>query len=133
MEQEIVEKVMKEVLEDLKIQRSQVTQLFQLIDQQKEAIQKLEEIVASAPIPANKLSEEQVAIIKTFIKENFEALQAAVESHPVSYTTNHHHSVFPVSFRMEHFPLLIDTVMKWVVIMIVLIFAIWLIGGMVNR
>ena len=132
MEPEITERVLQEFAEELKVQKEQVALLHQAVGDQYKVIQRIEELVAKLNTAPPGLSADGISLIKDSLTGNFDALRADVFRRPTINVTHQHHSLLPVSFRMEHFPLLVNIVMKWVVALISLVFAIWLISGIVQ-
>ena len=92
----------------------------------------IEEKRSKAEVVSSILSEEQMMFLKDLINENFEVLHAEVKKHPAVQTTHRHFALLPLNFRMEYFPLLVNTVMKWVVVLMVLVFAMRQISNLVN-
>lgn len=132
MEKEIMETVLYEILHELQSQKAQFDKLQNGIEAQNKTSGSIEQKLFKLDALSFTLSEDLLMLMKDFIKENFEALRTEIAKNPVVCNTHKHISIVPFTFRMEHFPLFVNTVMKWVVVLIILIFAMWLIAGLVR-
>lgn len=133
MEQEILEKVLQEILQELKKQSESMTVLNQKVEQQTQSLQQVEELVFQPAMPSLHISSEQVQEIKKALVEQFKSLQEEFVRRPSTAFNHKHYSVLPVSFRVEHFPMVVNTTMKWVLAIISLFFVMWLIVHLVDR
>lgn len=133
MEQEILEKVLQEILQELKKQSESMAVLNQKVEQQTQSLQQVEELVFQPAMPSLNISSEQVLEIKESLVEHFKSLQEKIAGRPSTAFVHKHYSVLPVSFRVEHFPMFVNTTMKWVLATISLVFVMWLIVHMVYR
>ncbi len=132
MEQEVMETVLHEILQELRGQKAQLGQLQKGMKEQENTIATIHQKLAKHEGPSCTLSEDQLALLKDFMGENFETLQKLMIMNPAVRQMHKHFSLMPPNFRMEHFPLLVNTVMKWVVVLIVLVFFMWLTVRMIN-
>jgi hypothetical protein len=132
MEKEIMETVLHEILQELKSQKAKLDQLQTGIDAQSKTSGSIEQKLLEQDALSFTLAEDQLRSLRDLIKENFEALRAEIARNPSVCNTHKHISLVPLTFRMEHFPLFVNTVMRWVVVLIILIFAMWLIAGLVR-
>jgi hypothetical protein len=132
MELEITERVLQEIAQELKEQKEKLALLRQAVGEQYKVLQGIEEMLAKLHLAPPELLGDGISLIKDALTKNFEAFREDMFRRPTINVTHQHHSLMPNSFRMEHFPLLVNTIMKWVVALISLVFAIWLIGGMVR-
>jgi len=132
MEKEIMETVLYEILHELQSQKAQFAQLQNAMEAQNKTSGSMEQKILKLDALSFTLSEDQLTLLREFIKENFEALRAEIAKNPAVCNTHKYISLVPFTFRMEHFPLFVNTVMKWVVVLIILIFAMWLIAGLVT-
>ncbi|HZH95102.1 MAG TPA: hypothetical protein VEY06_04415, partial [Flavisolibacter sp.] len=115
MEQEVMKTVLQEILQELSGQRTELSHMQQGMEVLKNISTEIDGKLLNANTVRVALSDEQVNSIKELINEHFETLRGEIIKHPTLYTTHKHFSLLPLSFRMEHFPLLVNTVMKWVV------------------
>ena len=127
-----METVLHEILQELRGQQTQLGQLQNGMKEQENKIASIHQKLAKHEGPPTTLSEDQLTLLKDFMGENFETLQKLMIMNPAVRQTHKHFSLLPPNFRMEHFPLLVNTVMKWVVVLIVLIFLMWLVVRMIN-
>lgn len=128
MEQEIMETVMRDMLQDLEALKEQKQHLVLLqkgLEAQNELGLRIEQKLSCLGTLPITLSDDQLASLKGALKLEFEAMRTELKKLPA--TNFNYHSVFPVSFRMEHFRMVVNTVMTWVVILITLSFVIWLV------
>ena len=132
MEQEVMETVLHEILQELRGQQAQLSQLQNGMKEQESTIASMDQKLEKHEGLSCTLSEDQLALIKDFIGEKFETLQKVMIMNPTLRQTHKHFSLMPANFRMEYFPLLVNTVMKWVVVLIVLVFLMWLAVKMIN-
>ncbi|RYE54809.1 MAG: hypothetical protein EOP48_11495 [Sphingobacteriales bacterium] len=132
MEQEVMKTVLEEILQELAGQRAQLSGLQKEMEMLNKTSRLVEEKLATPNAVAVVLSEEQMTSIKELVKEHFEVLREEMIKRPTTHTTHKHLTLLPLSFRMEHFPLLVNTVMKWVVVLLVLFFSMWVIGSLVK-
>ncbi|WP_132053091.1 hypothetical protein [Pseudocnuella soli] len=132
MELEITERVLQEIAQELKEQKEQLALLRQAVGEQYKVIQGIEEMLAKLHLAPSGILENGISLIKDALTKNFKALREDMFRRPTINVTHQHHSLMPDSFRMEHFPLLVNTIMKWVIALISLVFTIWLIAGMVK-
>jgi hypothetical protein len=135
MEREVMETVLQEMLQELKDQKAQLTALHTGLEGQNRMMEGMAGQYARSAnndLPVT-LSDEQLLHLKELVEQQFEALRLELMKRPVTSYSVRHFSLLPPSFRMEHFPLLVNTIMKWVIALISLVFTMWLISGMVNR
>ena len=132
MEQEVMKTVLHEILQELSGQRVQLSHLQKGMEALINTSKEMEENVSLHDGMPVVLSEEQAASIKNIINEHFGALRTELIRHPATHTTHKHFALLPLTFRMEQFPLLVNTVMKWVVVLLVMFFSMWVIAGMVK-
>ncbi|MGV3464143.1 MAG: hypothetical protein ACO1OT_02485 [Heyndrickxia sp.] len=132
MEQEVMETVLHEILQELRGQQAQLGQLQNGMKEQEITIASIHQKLAKHEGQPCTLSEDQLALLKDFMGDKFETLQKVMILNPTVRQTHKHFSLMPPNFRMEYFPLLVNTVMKWVVVLIVLVFLIWLAVRMIN-
>lgn len=128
MEQEIMETVLHDMLQDLeaiKEQKQHFVKLQNTLETQNEVVVRIEQKLTRQDTVAVTLTEEQLKALKEVIRQYIELLREDLMKHPITTHTYKHISLMPQSFRMEHFPMLVNTIMKWVVILIVLVFVIW--------
>ncbi len=111
-------------LESIKQQKQHLTKLEEYLEKQYQLSLRMEQKISNLHTSPVSLTEAQLASLKNEIKQEIDALREDILKRPVTANTYKQFSVLPQSFRMEHFPMLVNTVMKWVVIMIILIFAI---------
>ncbi len=124
MEREIMETVLQEMLQELRNQKKQLTSLHTGLEGQGKIIagiagQYTPNVNDNLPVA---LSDEQLLHLKGHVEQQFEALRMELLKRPCTSYTVKHFSLLPPSFRMEYFPLVVNTVMKWVVWIAVLIF-----------
>jgi hypothetical protein len=127
MEQEVMKTVLNEILNGLKEHTAQLSDLKKDSETLKSIHLDTEQNVLSSKDYPVTLSEEQMADLKDSIIQSLEVLKEEIVKHPA--IVHKHISLIPLSYRMEHFPLLVNTVMRWVVVLIILIFTIWAVGG----
>jgi hypothetical protein len=132
MEQEVMKTVLEEILQESAGQRAQLSRLQKEMEALNKTSRLVEEKLARPSTVAIVLSKEQMISINALMKEHFEALREEMMGHPTTHTTHRHFTLLPLSFRMEHFPLLVNTVMKCVVVLLVLFFSMWVIGSLVK-
>jgi hypothetical protein len=132
MEQEVMKTVLHEILQELNGQRTELSGMQKGMEVLKNLSTEIDGKLSNANTVAVVLSAEQVASIKEIIKEHFESLRGEIMKRPTIHSTQKYFSLLPLSFRMEHFPLLVNTVMKWVVVLLILFFSMWVIAGMVK-
>jgi hypothetical protein len=132
MEQEVMKTVLQEILQQLAGQRAQLSRLQKEMEGLNKTSMLVDEKLATPNAVEVVLSEEQMVSINALMKEHFESLREEMTRHPTTHTTHKHFILLPLSFRMEHFPLLVNTVMKWVVVLLVLCFSMWVIGSLVK-
>ncbi|OLY91808.1 hypothetical protein SAMN05444008_10955 [Cnuella takakiae] len=133
MEQDILEKVLKEILQELKQQNEGMAELNQKVEQQTQKVQKLEDMVSQRTMPSLHISSEQASEIREALVEHFKSIQEEIARRPSTAFIHKYYSVLPVSFRVEHFPMVVNTTMKWILATISLFFVMWLIVHMVDR
>ena len=132
MEQEVMKTVLQEILQELNSQRVQLSHLLDRWEALNKTSIGIEQKLSQSDLVPFALSKEQEALMKKWINEHFEALQAEIKKHPIIHTTHKHISLIPPSFRIEHFPLLVNTIMKWVVVLMVLLFTMWQVVGIIK-
>lgn len=133
MEQEVMKSVLHEILQELKGQKEQFSGLRNNLDKLNEKCFLLEEKLARPEVLSSALSQEQMTFLKELMAENFEVLKAEMKKHPTFNTTHKHFALLPLNFRLEHFPVLVNTVMRWVVVLMVLVFTMRQISNLVNK
>src|SRR5690242_2611070 len=133
MEQEVMKTVLQEMLRELKDQKEQFAVLRNDLSTLNEKSAAIEEKLIKPAIVPSVLSKEQMAFVKELMAENFEALKKEMKKYPTVNTTHRHFALLPMNFRIEHFPSLVNTVMKWVVVLMVLVFTMRQISNLVNK
>lgn len=133
MEQEVMKTVLQEILQELKVQREQFEGLRKDMNTVNEKSTGIEEKLAKRDVMSSFLSKEQMSFLKDLMAENFELLKAEMKKQPAVNTTHRHFALLPLNFRMEHFPSFVNTVMKWVVVLMVLVFTMRQISNLVNK
>jgi len=127
-----METVLHEILQELRGLQAQLAQLQNGMKEQEITIASMDQKLAKHEELSCNLSEDQLALLKDFMGKKFETLQKLMIMNPTVRQTHKHFSLMPANFRMEYFPLLVNTVMKWVVVLTVLIFLMWLAVRMIN-
>lgn len=127
-----METVLYEILHELQSQKAQFNHLQNGMEAQNKTAGSIEQKLSKLDALSFTLSEDQLTTLKDILKENFEALRVEIAKNPSVCNTHKHISIVPFTFRMEHFPLFVNTVMKWIVVLIILTFAMWLIAGLVR-
>ena len=125
-----METVMMDVLQQLKELQHQKEQLFSLneaLETNNRIHQSMEQKLARLDTLQFRLSEDQMAALKSLFQQQMDELRANMKKNPAMVFTTKHYSLFPASFRLEHFPVLVNTVMKWIVILIAVFFVMWLV------
>lgn len=125
MEQEVVKTVLQEILQELKAQNECLVHLEKGMEGFPGLRQEIDQKLAHVTDGNIHISDDQIKLIKDMIHQHFEKLGVEIAKHPRVSVTHKHFTLLPQSFRMEHFPLLVDTVMKWVVALLVLFFLMW--------
>lgn len=125
--------MLQEMLQELKKQNESMAVLNQKVEQQTQKFQKLEDLVSQRTMPSLHISSEQALEIREALVEHFKSLQEEIAGRPSTGFNHKHYSVLPVSFRVEHFPMVVNTTMKWVLATISLFFVMWLIVHMLDR
>lgn len=131
MEQKIMETVLTDILQQLKALQQQNEHLLHLRDglEATDRInQSVEQKLAKLETLKFALREAEAASLKNLFKQQLDELRAAIKKNPATAFTTNHYSLFPTSFRLEHFPMVVNTVMKWVVILIAICFIIRLVA-----
>jgi hypothetical protein len=132
MEQEVMKTVLQEILQELAGQRAQLSELQKELEGLNKTSRLVDEKLARPSEVEVVLTEQQMTAVKELMKEHLEALREELMGHPTTHTTHKHFTLLPLLFRMEHFPLLVNTIMKWVVVLLVLFFSMWVIGSLVK-
>lgn len=122
---ETVMRDMLQNLEELKMQKQHIVRLQEGIETQNRVNRFIEQKLSKFDTLPVALTDEQMACLQSVMNQEFETLRITLKKLPA--TNFNYHSVFPVSFRMEHFRMVVNTVMTWVVILITLFFVIWLV------
>ncbi|MBD0284317.1 MAG: hypothetical protein ICV53_16315 [Flavisolibacter sp.] len=130
MEQEVMKTVLQEILQELNNQREQLSLLQKDLEAVSKTSMRMEGKLSQPDAVPVLLSGGQMVLLKELLKENLEGLRQEMMEHPAVCNTHKHFSLFPLTFRMEHFPLLVNTIMKWVVVLMVLLFTMWLVAGL---
>lgn len=128
MEEEIMETVLHDMLQDLQIIKQQQQYLVKFqedLETQYQLMLRIEQKLSGFSALPVTLTDDQVSSLKDVMRQEFELLQTELQKQPVTHKA--YYSVFPVSFRMEYFRMVVNTVMTWIVILIVLFFVIWLV------
>lgn len=130
MEQEVLKTVLQEMLLELSSQKDRIAALQIEREVTRKACLRMEEKLAETVPSSCRLSAEQEQVLKETIRTGFDHSKGELIKHPaVSHTYRNLHLLL-LSFRMEYFPLLVNTIMKWVVVLIILIFTIWMVASL---
>ncbi len=124
--------VLQEILQELSSQRMQLSHLQKGMEVLKNISTEIDEKLSNSNTLPVALSDDQTSSLKNLINEHFETLRGELIKHPTVHATHKHFTLLPLSFRMEHFPVFVNTVMKWVAVMVVLFFTMWLIASVVK-
>lgn len=121
MEQEVMETVMHDILRQLKeldIQKRELLQLQEGMEAQHRIIISMEQKLAKMTALPFTLSDEQLTSLKAVIKREYDVLRVDVKKHPATLFNHKYYTVFGDRFGAEKFQVVVNTVMKWVIILI---------------
>jgi hypothetical protein len=122
MEEEIMKTVLQEILQETNAQKVRSMGLQKEVERLNDSCTRIEQkFLRQESIPF-VLSDQQFDAVKGLFEENFRALQTEMINHPAVSHSPKYFSLLPLTFKMDHFPMLVNTIMKWVVILMLLIY-----------
>ncbi len=121
MEQEVMETVMYDILQQLQevgMRKKELLQLQESMEAQHRIIVSMEQKLAKIDTLPFTLSDEQLTTLKVIIKQELDEIRADVKKHPATILNHRYYTVFGDRFGAEKFKVVVNTVMKWLIILI---------------